>query len=114
MRKKKYPTAQQCLESIAYALGIFLTIVLLALCSAMCKAQNVKRQGNTFIEQCDSTKKSTIYETNYLYTDKDGKVYPIYLSKTYSAFIIKVSKKSGKKYRKYLPDVTNMIRDELK
>ena len=111
MRKKKYPTTKQCLENIAYALGIFLTIVLLALCSVTCKAQNVRKQGNTFIEQCDSTKKSTVYETDFVYVDKDGKAYPIYLSKTGSAFIIKVSKKSGKKYRKYLPDVTNMIRN---
>lgn len=112
--KKRYPTKKECIENIGYALAIFLTVILLALISATARAQNVRKQGNTFIEQCDSTKKSTVYETDFVYVDKDGKAYPIYLSKTGSAFIMKVSKKSGKKYRKYLPDVTNMIRNEHK
>lgn len=112
--KKRYPTKKECIENIGYALAIFLTVILLALISATAQAQNVRKQGNTFIEQCDSTKKSTVYETDFVYVDKDGKAYPIYLSKTGSAFIMKVSKKSGKKYRKYLPDVTNMIRNNSK
>lgn len=93
---------------------ILLIMAIVWLLVTAAEAQNVRKQGNTFIEQCDSTKKSTVYETDYVYVDKDGKAYPIYLSKTGSAFIMKVSKKSGKKYRKYLPDVTNMIHNELK
>ena len=97
---------------------IVVTVILIAVFALLiansAKAQNVRRQGNTFVELCDSTKKSTVYETDYVYVDKDGKAYPIYLSKTGSAFIMKVSKKSGKKYRKYLPDVTNMIRNNSK
>ena len=59
------------------------------------KAQNVVRQGNTFIEQCDSTSRGVATKTQYLYTDKNGVVDTVYLS--------------GATYRKYLPKVTEML-----
>jgi len=115
--EKKYPSNYECLENIAYALLIFAGIVLLALLCQPAKAQNVKRQGNTFIEQPDSTKtkiKGRVYETDMLYVEKDGTAYPIFLSSNGNAFINKVSKKSGRKYRKYLPKVTKEIQNERK
>ena len=79
-------------------------------------AQNVKRQGNTFIEQVDTTQTKTlkgkVYETDYLYVERDGKAYNIFLSSNGNAFINKISKQSGRKYRKYLPEVTKMIREK--
>lgn len=74
-------------------------------------SQNVKRIGNTFVEQCDSskTKRSEAKKINMTYIDKDGKSYDIYLSSNNRAFIKKVSKKTGKEYRKYLPEVTKHL-----
>ncbi len=72
-------------------------------------AQNVIRQGDTFIQQCDST---TV--TKYRYKTKDGKSYPVYLSSRRKAFIIKTSKKTGKEYRQYLPKITEAISKEEK
>ena len=74
-------------------------------------AQSVKRVGNTFVEQVDSSKKAVKEpkKTEYTYTDKKGNVYPIYLSSTGKAFIVKTSKKTGKEYRQYLPEVTKQL-----
>ena len=110
-----YKIPKETKERVANIIAILLMIALVwLLVTASAHAQNVRKQGKIFIEQKDTITKGVAYETDYVYVDKDGKAYPIYLSKTGSAFITKVSKKSGKKYRKYLPDVTNMIRNEHK
>lgn len=74
-------------------------------------SQNVKRIGNTFVEQVDSskTKKSEAKKTNMTYIDKSGKSYKIYLSSKGKAFIIRTSKKTGKQYRQYLPNITKQL-----
>lgn len=74
-------------------------------------AQDVKRQGNCFVQQ-KSSKASTGTKTKYTFKAKDGKVYPIYLSKNGKAFIIRVSKKTGNEYKQYLPEVTAQISKE--
>lgn len=72
-------------------------------------SQNVVREGRTFTAvQSDSTKSGKYVETEYTYRDKTGE-YPIYLSSNGNAFIFKVSKKTGKEYRKYLPEVTKQL-----
>jgi len=73
------------------------------------KAQDVVLRGQQFVEQYDSTRVAGITKTQYTYTDKNGIVDTVYLSKNGSAFIWKVSKKTGKKYRKYLPKVTEVL-----
>lgn len=110
MRKTKRQTAKENLQSIGYALAIFLTIMFLALCSTL-KAQNVVRNGKTFIEKVDTTKsvKKTAVETDYIYIDKNGVAYTVYLSSGGKAFIVKTSKKTGKQYRQYLPKVTEEL-----
>lgn len=70
------------------------------------KAQNVVRKGTVF-EQV--SKQTDITKTQYTYKDKDGNVYPIYLSSKGKAFIIKTSKKTGKQYRQYLPEITKQL-----
>ena len=70
-------------------------------------AQNVTRTGNTFVQQ--SKQKAEATKTQYMYIDKDGIKYPIYLSSKGKAFIIKVSKKTGKEYRQYLPEITKQL-----
>ena len=75
-------------------------------------AQNkVERKGNTFIEISDSSsmKRGEAKKTNMTYIDKNGKSYVIYISSKGKAFIKKVSKKTGKEYRQYLPKVTEQL-----
>lgn len=89
---------------------ILLALVLMA-GARPAAAQDVKRQGNCFVQQ-KSSKTSTGTKTKYTFKAKDGKVYPIYLSKNGKAFIIRVSKKTGNEYKQYLPEVTEQISKE--
>lgn len=64
-------------------------------------AQNVKREDTTFVV---SSSRSKSEPTKTKFTWKVGDVeYPIYISSTGSCYIIKISKKSGKEYKQYLP-----------
>lgn len=88
----------------------------LALVAMMCFTtvafgQEIVQNGQQFekvskkkTEKSDS--KDTI--TSFTYKDKTG-VYPVWLSKTGKAFIWKVNKKTGEKYRKYIPEVGRKI-----
>lgn len=75
------------------------------------KAQNVVRKGNVF-EQVE--KKDSAVKTSFVYKDKNGISYPIYLSSKGKAYIICQSKKTGKKYKRYLPKVTEQLNKEHK
>lgn len=84
----------------------------------------VRRSGNTF--SVEQTTKSDV-ETPYTWKDKDGKTYPIYISKKGartsksavgtsggSCYIKRISKKTGKEYKYYLSKETQeQIRKEL-
>lgn len=96
-----------------YKIKFFITLMvmmtLMFVFSLSAKSQNVKLEGRTFVvEQNDSAKGGKYTKTEYTYQDKTG-TYPIYLSSRGSAFIFKVSKKTGKEYRKYLPEVTKKL-----
>ena len=73
------------------------------------KGQNVIRKGTVF-EQVDSAKKQKKQpvKTKYTYVTKDS-IYPIYLSSSGKAFILKQSKKTRKQYRQYLPKITEEL-----
>ena len=73
------------------------------------QAQSVTRNGNSFTQV--SNKKSTGKETKtqYTYTDAKGVKYPVWLSSTGKAFIKKVSKKTGKEYKQYVPEIGKQI-----
>jgi len=89
---------------------LLVMVALIFMVGAPLKAQSVKREGKVFVEQ--ETKQnpaSNARKTEYTFKAKDGKVYPIYVSKNGKAFIIRVSKKSGKEYRQYLPEVTEQL-----
>lgn len=74
------------------------------------RAQSIVQKGNNFIEQkSDSSKGSNATKTVYTYTDKKGRVDTIYLSKNGNAFVWRVSQKTGKLYRKYLPEVAKKL-----
>lgn len=65
-------------------------------------AQGYTRSGKTFIAISNEKSRTTISTpTTYTYKDTDGKTYPIYVGKTGSCYILRVSK-NGNEYRKYL------------
>ena len=89
---------------------IILAAIMLLSLNVGVQAQSVERKGNNFT-QVSNKKESSGKETKtqYTYTDSKGVVYPIYLSSTGKAFIKKVSKKTGKEYRQYLPEIGKQI-----
>lgn len=89
---------------------ILCIIAMLTLCLPS-MAQEVVKKGNTFKVQRDSVsnRQSQETKTNYEYEDAKGNTYDIYLSGSGKAFIKKVSKKTGKTYRQYLPQVGKQI-----
>ena len=92
---------------------IILAAIMLFSLNMGIQAQSVERKGNNFT-QVSNKKESSGKETKtqYTYTDSKGVVYPIYLSSTGKAFIKKVSKKTGKVYRQYLPEIGKQINPE--
>ena len=82
---------------------IIIAVIMLLSCNVGVQAQSVERKGNNFTQVSKETK------TQYTYTDSKGNVYPVYLSSTGKAFVKKVSKKTGKEYKQYLPDVGKQI-----
>lgn len=70
-------------------------------------AQNVVRKGHVFVQQ--SVSKDSV-KTDYEYQDKDGNKHVIYLSAKGKAYYWAVSKKTGKRYKRYLPKITEMLK----
>lgn len=94
---------------------LFIVIIALLFSCITCGAQ-VVREGNTFSVEtkAKTSKKSEPIATNLSYKDKKGNVYPIYVTERGSVFVIKVSKKTGKEYRYYLPkEVKEEVLKEL-
>ena len=75
------------------------------------QAQSVVKSGNTFTQVNNKGGKSGGKETKTQYTFKDskGNVYPVYLSASGKAFIKKISKKTGKEYKQYVPEIGKQI-----
>ena len=90
---------------------IYAALMLMSL-SLGVQAQNVERKGNTFTQVTNKKSSGKEVKTQYTYTDSKGNIYPIYLSSTGKAFILKVSKKSGKEYKQYMPEVGKQINPE--
>ena len=88
-----------------------LIMVLMLMISLRMSAQDVKREGNTFTQVSNSNGRTSGKETKteFTYIDSKGIVYPVYLSSTGKAFVKKVSKKTGKEYKCYLPEVGKQI-----
>lgn len=97
-----FPTKDRILAIIVLILGFFM------LYSTKHQAQNVVKQGNTFVQ----TTVGDSIATQYYYQDTQGYKYPIFLSSKGKAYCWVRSKKSGKMYRKYLPKITELIKKE--
>lgn len=87
---------------------LLVMVALICMVGAPIQAQSVKREGKVFVQQ-DTKRTSSATKTDYTFKANDGKVYPIYVSKNGKAYIIRVSKKSGKEYKQYLPEVTEQL-----
>ena len=101
------------MKKLEYSISA-LIMVLMLMISLRMTAQNVKREGNTFTQVAKSGGKVSGGETKtaYTYVDSKGTSYSVYLSSTGKAFIKKVSKKTGKEYKCYLPEVGKQINPE--
>ena len=89
----------------------FITL-LVALSMSVASYAGVVRYGDTFSVETTSVNQDT--KTKYTWQDKDGNIYPIYISKKGACYVIKISKKTDKEYKYYLPkDVQEAIRKEL-
>lgn len=85
-------------------------LVMLIMAGTTCIAE-VVRNGNTF-ETVQTSQ--TDVQTPYTWKDKDGKTYPIYITKKGACYVKRISKKTGKEYKYYLPKETReQIRKEL-
>jgi hypothetical protein len=93
---------------------LIITAIMLFSLSLGVQAQSVVKSGNNFTQVSNKGGKSEGKETKtqYTYTDFKGNVYPVYLSSTGKAFIKKVSRKTGKKYKQYMPEIGKQINPE--
>ena len=90
----------------------YIITLLVALSMSVASYAGVVRHGNTFSVETTLVNQDT--KTKYTWQDKDGNIYPIYISKKGACYVIKVSKKTDKEYKYYLPkDVQEAIRKEL-
>ena len=92
-----------------------LTLLLLVLTIGLAaNAQTYTRSGNTFVSSTGERIKAEPVKTKFTWKDSKGKEYPIYISKSGSCFVIKVTAKTGKEYRNYLgPEISEQICKEL-
>ena len=90
---------------------IFLVMLVMGMTRTTCVAEVVRRSGNTF----EVIKTSSQDVQTYLnWKDKDGIVYPIYITKKGACYVKRISKKTGKEYKYYLPkEIQEQIRKEL-
>ena len=89
----------------------FIIYILLALFSININAE-VKRVNDTF--KVENTTKESDTKTKFTWEDKQGNKYPIYITKRDSCYIVRISKKTNKEYKQYLPkDIQTQIKKEL-
>ena len=91
---------------------IIIAAIMLFSLSMNIQAQSVQKQGNNFTQVSNKKPSGKETKTQYTYTDSKGVKYPVYLSSAGKAFIKKVSKKTSKEYRQYLPEIGKQINPE--
>lgn len=72
------------------------------------------RVNNTFIAT-SASRSSNAVKTKYTFVTKDSISHPIYITPNNACYILCISKKTGKEYKRYLPkEITAQICKELK
>jgi hypothetical protein len=91
----------------------YIFCLLIALSSIASYSQDVVKEGKTFKVQ--TTQTTSEKQTEYTWKDKKGIKYPIFISKKGACYIKRISSKTGKEYKQYLPkEIQETIRKELK
>lgn len=91
----------------------YIFCLLIALFSIASYSQDVVKEGKTFKVQ--TTQTTSDQQTGYTWEDKKGVKYPIFISKKGACYIKRISSKTGKEYKQYLPkEIQETIRKELK
>lgn len=99
-------------SKISPPLVIFMLALTLAfIFSVSSWSQNVVRNGKTFVDQSPTRERQEPVKTEYTYQKGDS-VWNVYLSQKGKAFIIRYSKRKGRSYRQYLPQITKEIEDD--
>lgn len=95
-----------------FIIGVIIILVSIA-GSNTTKAQNVKREGKTFIAESNrGASASKDVATTYTWKDTKGNEYPIILHQyakgekagQWTAYVMRVSAKTGKEYKYYIPN----------
>ena len=90
----------------------YIISLLIMLTLSMSSFAEVKREGNNF--KVEQTSKASDTQTKYTWEDKEGNKYPIFITKKDVCYVLRVSKKTGKEYKYYLPkDIQETIKNEL-
>ena len=92
-----------------------ITFALYFFVQATVDAQSFKVEGKTYSSVSSNNRtKAEPEKTDFIWTNRKGNEYPIYISSTGSCFVIKTSAKTGKEYRNYLkPDISEDICNKL-
>ena len=91
----------------------YIFCLLIALFSIASYSQDVVKEGKTFKVQ--TTQTTSEQQTEYTWEDKKGVKYPIFISKKGACYIKRISAKTGKENKQYLPkEIQETIRKELK
>ena len=89
----------------------YIIALLVALSISVASYADVVKEGNVYVQKTTTVKEK---ETGVYYQDKDGIRYIIYVSPKGSLYIKKISKKTSREYKYYLPkEVQEAIRKEL-
>ena len=90
----------------------YIITLLIVLSMSVIGYADIVRNGDTFKVETTSVNKDT--KTKYTWEDKEGNKYPIYITKKGACYVLRVSKKTGKEYKYYLPkDIQETIKKEL-
>ena len=89
----------------------YIIALLVMLTLSISSYAGVVKECNVYVQKTTTVKQK---ETGIYYQDKDGIRYIIYVSPKGSLYIKKISKKTGKEYKYYLPkDIQETIKREL-
>lgn len=91
----------------------YIITLLVALLMSVASYADVVRNGDTFkVEKTTSVTQDT--QTKYTWEDKNGNKYPIFITNRGACYVKRVSKKTGKEYKQYLPkDIQAQIKQEM-
>ena len=106
-----------------FIIGVLCIILVGLMGCQTTKAQTVKREGKTFIASSSGASSDDV-ATTYIWKDKSGKEHPIFLHKytkgekagKWGAYVMKVSAKTNKEYKYYIPkgeEIAETIRKEM-